>query len=90
MLPLYRWSSFVTVRRPCGPLGVRWSLVDVCGPVVRYMRQVKSGVSHTSNRFSKSVSIACGHFLRAVSPVYTALSVTDERAAHILTDASHP
>jgi hypothetical protein len=54
------------------------------------MRQVKSGVSHTSNRFSKSVSIACGHFLRAVSPVYTALSVTDERAGHILTDASYP
>jgi hypothetical protein len=26
-----RWSSVVAARRPAAPLGVRWSLVDVCG-----------------------------------------------------------
>ena len=34
--------------------------MDVCGPVVRYMGQVKAGVSHTGNRFSEPVAIARG------------------------------
>ena len=45
---------------PAASLGVRWSLMDVCGPVVRYMGQVKAGVGHTGNRFSEPVAIARG------------------------------
>jgi hypothetical protein len=62
--------------------------VDVCGPVVRYMRQVKSGVSHTGNRFSEPVAIACRHFLRTVSSRHATFGVTYKCAPHVLTYAS--
>jgi hypothetical protein len=51
------------------------------------MRQVKSGVSHTGNRFSEPVAIAFGHILRTISSMHTALSTSHERSAYILTDA---
>ena len=73
-----RWSSFVTARGPAVPLGVRWSLVDVCGAVVRYMRQVKAGVSHTGDRFSEPVLKPYGFVLRAVFVVNTWVCVPQE------------
>jgi hypothetical protein len=56
--------------------GGRWGTCG--GSMVRYMRQVKSGVSHTGNRFGEPVAIACGHFLRAVLVVHTRVGVAHE------------
>jgi hypothetical protein len=51
------------------------------------MRQVKSGVSHTSNRFGEPVAVTCSHLLRAVSSRDATFGVTHKRAPHVLTYA---
>ena len=54
------------------------------------MRQIKSGVGRTGNRFSEPVAIARSHILRPVSSMHTALGVTNERAAYTVSNVGHP
>ena len=79
MLPFY---PLVIVRHHSPLLrlrsGVRWSLVDVWGSVVRQIRQVKSSVDYARNRFSEPVPKAYSFVLRAVLVVHTRISVPKE------------